>query len=162
MLKKASFKSQVAVITSLDPDYKSEWYSEQLYITKYIKFTTQDAHNFTPGAFVTINGLYSGSARGTASAVSLVNAKVIRVDSAKSFVIELPSSFNEPVLNIPYFQFLTENYYVNSSGLGSLTSWTSLYVSSSGWDLYKVNPFVTAHCNDGNLGAYKISYGDTV
>jgi len=162
MLRKSSFKNQAAVITDLGPDYQSTWYSAQDYITKYIKFTTQDAHNFTPGALVNINGIYSGSSRGTASAVSIVNARVIKVDSAKSFVIELPSTFKEPVLNVAYFSFSSQNYYVNSSGLGSIYPWSGLYLNKAGWDLYKVNPLVTAYCNDGNLGAYKLSYGDTL
>lgn len=178
MLKKASFTNQTAVITSLDPDYQSVWVNKEFLMTKYAVFTTQDAHNFTAGSLVTINGLYASGTPGSARAMSLSNVKVVSVKSATKFVIEAPSDMDPAGSgagsgSTGYFYFKGYNYFVNSSGLAvtGTVPWTtgvSLYLSkyeigdSLGYDLYTANPFVTVHCNDGNLGAYKISYGDTV
>jgi len=163
MLRKSSFKNQAAVITDLGPDYQSPFYNPSNLETSYIKFTTQDAHNFVAGSKANILGLYHAQTRGaTTASISLIQGTILSVPTPNTFIYLIPDTFVNSRTGINTFRFLNDNYYVNSNSLGSKTSWVGAYLNTEGWDLYSVNPLVTAYVSDGNLGAYKLSYGDTL
>jgi len=162
MLRKVSFKNQAAVVVSIGPDYQLPFVNSTTLETSYIKITTQDAHNFVAGSTVLVNGLFESQARGSADALSLGQATIVTVQSPKIFTILLPDTYVSQYTSLNTLRFLSVNYYINSSGLGSKYPWTGAYLDSNGWDLYKTNPSVMAYTSDGSLGAYKLSYGDTV
>jgi hypothetical protein len=169
-------RNKVAVITSLDPDYKSPFVDGGSLATHFINFTTQDAHNFNPGELVSITGLYvAGTRGGTAYKCFIDRATVVRCDSATTFVVDISKVFTNPIdypgeTNVTYMRFSSVspgsadllNFYVNSSGYASDKLDFSIPLTSSRYDLFKVNPFVVATSIDGPLNSYKVSYGDTL
>lgn len=171
-------KNKVAVVTSLDPDYKSPFIYEWSLATNFIKFTTQDAHNFNPGDLVSIRGIYVAATRGgTAYSCPIIGATIVRCDSAKTFVADISKAFSNPLENdlngnpVTYMRFSSisyptyndlQNFYVNSSGYASDQLPFSIPLTSSKYTLFNINPFVIATSIDGPLNCYKVSYGDTL
>jgi hypothetical protein len=171
-------RNKVAVITSLDPDYKSPFVYDWSLATNFIKFTTQDAHNFNPGDLVTVSGLYVAATRaGTTYAARINGATIVRCDSSKTFVADISEVFANPLENdidgnpVTYMRFSSisyplyndlQNFYVNSSGYASDKLAFTHPLTSDTYDLFKVNPFVVATSIDGPLNSYKVSYGDTL
>jgi len=170
-------RNKVAVVTSLDPDYISPFVDGGSLATNFIKFTTQDAHNFNPGELVSVKGLYvAGTRGGTAYSCPIIGAIVVRCDSATTFVVDITKVFNNPLqypgeTNTTYMRFSSvkvgayddlTNFYVNSEGYASDKLAFTHPLTSAQYDLFKVNPFVVATAIDGPINSYKVSYGDTL
>lgn len=143
MLKKATSDTLAARITGIELDISespdellTSYNSLKDYQSYYLLLTTEDAHNFVPGSLVTITGMYSTMQNSpfTQSALTIANATIYRVPSAKTFVIK----------SIDGNYFDTQNF-----------SYTSYPGNSSG----SFNPFITAYAYNGNLGAYNVYYG---
>jgi hypothetical protein len=116
-----------------------------------------------PGLKISVSGLgvYSGESLNLQDVIiTATTATTITVASVvvgQSFGTGVYNSIQRGVLD-----FNESNHYVNSSGLGSnaVTFVGPFYAPT--WDLFKVNPFVTAYVSDGPMSAYTLNYGDPV